>query len=202
MAFLSGSCHETHLPAFRRSPQAYARLSRPHGDQSRSRRTERPSPQGTCPPRGLRRNAPEGVPGSLSAGTRWAGVRHPMLASRHRLRGERAFREVMSSGRRWSTADATIHAMRVSPAEGSLLGLVVGRKALKRAVDRNAFKRRIRGAFRDQLSAIEGLHVVVRLRNKPTDDSQSGRHSGPRLAAESVSRRFEDVARWFASASS
>jgi RNase P protein component len=92
--------------------------------------------------------------------------------------------------------------MRVSPAEGSLLGLVVGRKALKRAVDRNAFKRRIRGAFRDQLSAIEGLHVVVRLRNKPTDDSQSGRHSGPRLAAESVSRRFEDVARWFASASS
>lgn len=125
-----------------------------------------------------------------------------MLASRHRLCGERAFREVMSSGRRWSTPDATIHAVRVSPEAGSLLGLVVGRKALRRSVDRNAFKRRVRGGFSDRLAAIEGLHVVVRLRNKPADDPKHGRHSGPRLAAESVCRRFEDVVRWCASVSS
>jgi len=108
----------------------------------------------------------------------------------------------MSSGRRWSTTDATIHVLRVPATEGTLLGLVVGRKALKRAVDRNAFKRRVRGAFSSHLCAIEGLHVVVRLRSKPADDERSGRHSGPRLAAVSVSRRFEDVVRWCASASS
>lgn len=125
-----------------------------------------------------------------------------MLASCHRLRGERAFRDVMTTGRRWSTPDATIHAIRVEPPGVALLGLVVGRKALRRAVDRNAFKRRVRGAFSQQLASIEGLHVVVRLRNKPADDPQRGRHSGPCIAAESVSRRFEEVVRWFASASS
>jgi ribonuclease P protein component len=119
-----------------------------------------------------------------------------MLASRHRLRGERAFRDVMAKGRRWSTTEATIHALRVEPAGTPLLGLVVGRKALRRSVDRNAFKRRVRGAFAKQLAEIEGLQVV------PVDDPQQGNHSGPRLAAASVARRFEDVVRWCASASS
>lgn len=125
-----------------------------------------------------------------------------MLASRHRLRGERAFRNVMAKGRRWSTTEATIHALRVEPAGTPLLGLVVGRKALRRSVDRNAFKRRVRGAFAERLAEIEGLQVVVRLRNRPVDDPQQGNHSGPRLAAASVAQRFEDVVRWCASASS
>ena len=43
-------------------------------------------------------------------------------------------------------------------------GLVVGRKALPRAVDRNRFKRRMREAFRRARPAIEAYDLVVRLK--------------------------------------
>ncbi len=43
-------------------------------------------------------------------------------------------------------------------------GLVVGRKALARAVDRNRFKRRMREALRAARPAIEAYDVIVRLK--------------------------------------
>ena len=43
-------------------------------------------------------------------------------------------------------------------------GLIVGRKALSRATERNRFKRLVREAFRDSREAVAGLDVVVRLK--------------------------------------
>ena len=53
-------------------------------------------------------------------------------------------------------------------------GLVVGRKALPRAVDRNRFKRKVRVALRGARPAIEAYDLVVRLK-RPAP--------GPELAA-------------------
>ena len=43
-------------------------------------------------------------------------------------------------------------------------GLVVGRKALPRAVDRNRFKRKVREALRRARPSIEAYDLIVRLK--------------------------------------
>jgi len=53
-------------------------------------------------------------------------------------------------------------------------GLVVGRKALPRAVDRNRFKRKVRVALRRARPAIDAYDLIVRLK-RPAP--------GPELAA-------------------
>ncbi len=116
-----------------------------------------------------------------------------MLARAHRLLGEDAFRQTFALGRRWSTPDASLHARCVDPEAVAALGFVVGRRALKRAVDRNAFKRRVRGAFRLHLADRPGLQLVVRLRSTPS--------SGAIAAAQAVAARFEEIDAWFASQS-
>ncbi len=47
------------------------------------------------------------------------------------------------------------------------LGLVVGKKLLKRAVDRNRLKRIVREAFRLRRSALPACDLIVRLAVKP-----------------------------------
>ena len=47
------------------------------------------------------------------------------------------------------------------------LGLVVGKKLLKRAVDRNLVKRIVREQFRLRRAALPAVDLVVRLANKP-----------------------------------
>ncbi|MBI3562830.1 MAG: ribonuclease P protein component [Gammaproteobacteria bacterium] len=44
------------------------------------------------------------------------------------------------------------------------LGLVIGKKYLRRAVDRNRLKRQIRESFRGQQTRLKGLDIVVVLR--------------------------------------
>jgi ribonuclease P protein component len=113
-----------------------------------------------------------------------------MLARPHRLLGERVFRSVLGSRHRWSTTDSSIHA-RCEPGQPiGALGFIVGRRALKRAVDRNRFKRQIRGRFRELLSTRPGLQVVIRLRGTPG--------AGVDQAARAVCDRLEDVASWYA----
>jgi ribonuclease P protein component len=48
------------------------------------------------------------------------------------------------------------------------LGLVVGKKQLKRAVDRNKVKRVVREQFRLRLANLPAVDLVVRLAVKPT----------------------------------
>ena len=116
-----------------------------------------------------------------------------MLARPHRLLGEHEFRGVLASRSRWSTADCSIHVRRTPGTAVGMLGFIVGRKALRRAVDRNRFKRCIRGRFRLLLALLPGLQVVVRLRGKPG--------AGVDHAASEVCTRLEDVAAWYASQS-
>ena len=44
------------------------------------------------------------------------------------------------------------------------VGLVVGRKALPRAVDRNRFKRKLREVLRRERPHLEGYDLIVRLK--------------------------------------
>jgi ribonuclease P protein component len=113
-----------------------------------------------------------------------------MLPRAHRLLGETTFREILATGQRWSTPDVSLHARCVATGAPSGLGFIVSRRALKRAVDRNAFKRRIRGAFRSRFTARPGLQLVVRLRRTP--------QPGAIAAAQAVAERFEEIDAWFA----
>ncbi|MGB3622603.1 MAG: ribonuclease P protein component [Ketobacter sp.] len=54
-----------------------------------------------------------------------------------------------------------ILARRSNPEQPARLGLVVAKKHLKRAVDRNAFKRIIRNEFRLSQSQLAGLDIVI-----------------------------------------
>lgn len=49
---------------------------------------------------------------------------------------------------------------------GARIGIVVGRKNLPRAVDRNALKRIVREAFRDQRSELPSRDLLFRLRQR------------------------------------
>jgi len=50
----------------------------------------------------------------------------------------------------------------------SRLGLIIPKRYLKRAVDRNRAKRELREAFRLRQADLVGLDLVMRLKAKPT----------------------------------
>ena len=53
--------------------------------------------------------------------------------------------------------------------ETARLGLVVGKKLLKRAVDRNRLKRIVRDQFRQQRQRLPACDLIVRLATRPTE---------------------------------
>lgn len=57
---------------------------------------------------------------------------------------------------------------------GARLGLIVGKRQLKRAVDRNRVKRALRETFRTRRSTLPALDIVVQLADRPSSDSVSG----------------------------
>ena len=84
--------------------------------------------------------------------------------SRHRLlTGAGAFEEVLRGGRR---RDGEYVELIVMPAarEYGRVGMVIGRKALPRAVDRNRIRRMLRVVLRDARHAISGYDLIVRLK--------------------------------------
>lgn len=66
---------------------------------------------------------------------------------------------------------------------GARLGLIVGKRQLKRAVDRNRVKRVLRETFRVNRSTLPAVDIVVQLADKPLSDSISKEASSiwPRL---------------------
>ncbi len=56
---------------------------------------------------------------------------------------------------------------------GARLGLIVGKRQLKRAVDRNKVKRVLRETFRTRRSTLPALDIVVQLADRPRTDSVS-----------------------------
>lgn len=59
------------------------------------------------------------------------------------------------------TGELLVLAFDCDNAEPARLGLVVAKKNLKRAVDRNRFKRVVRESFRNHQHQLQGLELVV-----------------------------------------
>ncbi|MDR2173796.1 MAG: ribonuclease P protein component [Burkholderiales bacterium] len=76
------------------------------------------------------------------------GSRHLKGEARFRLSGPQAFVRVFKEGRRREGRYVQIIAATASSSNDGCVGMVVSRKALSRAVDRNRFKRKMREALR------------------------------------------------------
>ena len=82
---------------------------------------------------------------------------------RHQLTGAGAFEAVLRSGRRRDGEYLEIIAMAAARDYGRV-GMVIGRKALPRAVDRNRVRRMLRVVLRDARPAIGNYDLIVRLK--------------------------------------
>jgi ribonuclease P protein component len=80
------------------------------------------------------------------------------------LRQPSQFEAVLRSGTRVSTRNFVARA-RPNDAEQARLGMIAGKKAAPRAVDRNRAKRLIREIFRSTASRFGAYDVTVQLRN-------------------------------------
>lgn len=68
---------------------------------------------------------------------------------------------------------------------GARLGLIVGKRQLKRAVDRNRVKRVLRETFRVRRAILPAYDIVVQLVDRPRGESVSGEAASiwPRLVS-------------------
>ena len=76
------------------------------------------------------------------------------------------------SGRR-RAGDCLEIAVGKNAVECARLGIVVGKKNLPRAVDRNTLKRIVREAFREHRSALPPCDIMIRLRQSLKGQSQA-----------------------------
>ena len=168
--------HEAHVPTLEDPPRTHARLSRPHEDRRR--------PQGAL---GASRQGPRAA---LRLTQSRPGATHLARGERrHRLTGVGTFDALFARGRR--TQGRWIELV-VAPAERApgRAGLVVGRKALARAVDRNYLKRRVREALRSARPAIADYDLIVRLkRPAPGPELAQAAAEAGRLIAALAERR-------------
>jgi ribonuclease P protein component len=95
------------------------------------------------------------------------GPRHLKGEARFRLSGPQAFARVFKEGRRREGRYVQIIAATASELNDGRVGMVVSRKALSRAVDRNRFKRKMREALRvlriDDNPLVQG-DLVIRVK--------------------------------------
>ena len=139
--------NETNLPTLEAPPRAYARLSRTHEDGRR--------------PQGPLRSAREGARTPVRL-TRVADS--PRLReSRYRLRGAGAFEGVFASGHRYDGRFLQLIAVRAHEAPGRV-GYVIGRKSMRRAVDRNRLRRCLRERVRAERATLAAWDVILRVR--------------------------------------
>ena len=144
--------HEAHVSTFENAPQAYSRLSRTYEDQGRARcyqRTPSEGPRATC-----------------SLTQRRAGRRT------HVLRSGADFEAVLRSGLRLASRNFVLRA-RANAVGMPRLGIIAGRRAASRAVDRNRGKRLIREAFRSARAGIGPYDVTIQLRSDLRKDLSS-----------------------------
>jgi ribonuclease P protein component len=83
-----------------------------------------------------------------------------------RLTSPAQFEEVLAAGRRSGSRCFLARAIP-NAGGGARLGLIVGKKAAPRAVDRNRVKRLVRIVHRELLHELGALDVVVQLRSCP-----------------------------------
>jgi ribonuclease P protein component len=143
--FPKAARHETHVSTLGRQAQAHARLSRAHEVHRR--------PQGAL---GAARQGPR-PPHALIAAAAPRGLRP------FRLTGTGAFDALFKEGRRRDGNYVQLVAARAAHRPGRL-GLVVPKKALPLAVDRNRVRRMLREALRAARPAILEYDVILRLK--------------------------------------
>ncbi len=86
-----------------------------------------------------------------------------MRSSCYRLRGAKAFESLFRRGTRYDTAFLQLIAAPAAHSPGRV-GYVIARKAMRRAVDRNRLRRRLRECVRAARPAIEAFDIVLRVR--------------------------------------
>jgi ribonuclease P protein component len=93
---------------------------------------------------------------------------------------------VLADGRRFSGQGFLLQA-RPNQARGARLGIIAGRKAVARAVDRNRSKRLVREAFRAASKELGALDVIVICRQPvPRGGSAQARRELDRLFARAA----------------
>ena len=104
---------------------------------------------------------------------------------RERLTQPSEFRAVFASPHQVREAAFVIRAARRLNEGGSRLGLVVPRRAVPKAWQRNQLKRLVRESFRHHKTALHGLDVVVQVTAKALDaDTTLRRQTLERLWAQ------------------
>jgi ribonuclease P protein component len=83
-----------------------------------------------------------------------------------RLTKPAQFEAVLAGGRRSGSKCFLVRALP-NVGDGPRLGLIVGKKAAPRSVDRNRVKRLIRIVHRELAAELDALDVVVQLRGSP-----------------------------------
>ena len=137
--------HEAHLSALRSSQKTHSRLSGAHAHPGRSRgHTRAPCPW-PGPPFGLRPSAQFG------------------FSRAQRLRRKAQITSVLARGRPTGGGGMLLHSMPNS--DGPRLGVIAGRQAWPRAVDRNRFRRLARESFRMLQHRLQPRDYIVRARN-------------------------------------
>jgi ribonuclease P protein component len=140
--------HEANLPTLEDAAQAHSRFSRANENQSRTCGHQRTSSEGA----GATRRLTAGVTFRQRVRKRAAAI----------LRKRVEFENVLRAGSRVSSRNFVVRAVP-NAVEHARLGIIAGRKAAARAVDRNRGKRLAREVFR---CAELGAHdVAVQLRN-------------------------------------
>jgi ribonuclease P protein component len=150
------SKNEAHLSALRSSQKTHSRLPSPHAHPRRSRghsRTQGPRPS---PPFGLRSSSQFG------------------FSREQRLRRKAQITSVLARGR--STGGGGIQLHSAPSDSGPRLGVIAGRHAWPRAVDRNRFRRMVREAFRLLQHRLQPRDYILRVRNP-----QRGEPSGAEI---------------------
>ena len=146
--------NETHFPAVEDPPCAHAWLSRAHEDRRR--------PQGPL-------RAPREGPRAAFGLTGVGNARRDRGLARYRLRGAKAFEALFRRGTRHDAEFLQLIAAPAAQAPGRI-GFVIARKAMRRAVDRNRLRRKLREAVRTARPAIDAFDIVLRVRRSVARD--------------------------------
>jgi ribonuclease P protein component len=145
--------YEAHLPALRSPQKTYPRVSCAHAYPRWSRGHSRTPGPWPGPPFGLRSSPKLGY------------------TRAQRLRRKAQITSVLARGRSTGSGGMRLHSM---PSEaGPRLGVIAGRHAWPRAVDRNRFRRVVRETFRLLQHRLQHRDYLVRARNP-----QPGQPSG------------------------
>lgn len=137
--------HEAHLSALRYPQKTHPRLSCAHAHPRRAGGHSRAPGAGSGPPFGLRPNPQFG------------------FSRQQRLRRKAQITSVLARGRPTGGTGTQLHSMPND--SGPRLGVIAGRHAWRRAVDRNRFRRLVRETFRRLQHRLQPRDYIVRARS-------------------------------------